>query len=146
MKPTEIVVAARRLNRAAGMIAGSVLLDSAMEHYRGNFHNKAMWTPILTSLASIAVSAHGLSDKRHGAHAVRDAVYAAAGLVGIIGTGFHIYNVTKKVGGFNWQNLFYSAPLGAPAAMSLSGLMGFLAERVRDNRPGTRPRVFGLPA
>ncbi|MEH6952955.1 hypothetical protein V4R08_17125 (plasmid) [Nitrobacter sp. NHB1] len=146
MKPTEIVVAARRLNRAAGMIAGSVLLDSAMEHYRGNFHNKAMWTPILTSLASIAVSAHGLSDKRHGAHPVRDAVYAAAGLVGIIGTGFHIYNVTKKVGGFNWQNLFYSAPLGAPAAMSLSGLMGFLAERVRENRPGIRPRVFNLPA
>ncbi|WP_442935707.1 hypothetical protein [Nitrobacter sp. NHB1] len=117
-----------------------------MEHYRGNFHNKAMWTPILTSLASIAVSAHGLSDKRHGAHPVRDAVYAAAGLVGIIGTGFHIYNVTKKVGGFNWQNLFYSAPLGAPAAMSLSGLMGFLAERVRENRPGIRPRVFNLPA
>ena len=69
---------------------------------------------------------------------MRDAVYAAAGTVGLIGTGFHIYNVTKKVGGFSWQNLFYSAPLGAPAAMSLSGLMGFLAERVRDNRPEAR--------
>ena len=48
--PTELhatagVTAARRLNRAAGMIAASVLIDSAMEHYRGNFHNKAMWTP-----------------------------------------------------------------------------------------------------
>jgi sugar lactone lactonase YvrE len=46
-KPTANVVAARRLNRAAGIIATSVLLDSAMEHYRGNFHNKAMWTPSL---------------------------------------------------------------------------------------------------
>jgi hypothetical protein len=36
---------------------GSVLIDSAMEHYRGNFHNKAMWTPIVTSSLSIAVSA-----------------------------------------------------------------------------------------
>jgi hypothetical protein len=140
------VTAARRLNRAAGTIATSVLLDSAMEHYRGNFHNKAMWTPIVTSLSSMAVSAHGLSDKRHGAHPVRDAVYIAAGFVGLLGTGFHIYNVTKKVGGFSWQNLFYSAPLGAPAAMSLSGLMGFLSERVRDNRPENAPRVFGLPA
>ena len=77
---------------------------------------------------------------------MRDLVYAVAGLTGVIGTGFHLYNVTKKVGGFSWQNLFYSAPLGAPAAMSLSGLMGFLAERVRDNEPQGEPEVFGLPA
>ena len=140
------LLAARRLNRAAGMIAGSVLIDSAMEHYRGNFHNKAMWTPLMTSALSIAVSAHGLSDDRHRAHPVRDVVYAAAGLVGIVGTFFHLYNVTKKVGGFSWQNLFYAAPLGAPAAMSLAGLMGFMAERVRDNPPNEEPRVFGLPA
>ena len=140
------LLAARRLNRAAGMIAGSVLIDSAMEHYRGNFHNKAMWTPLMTSALSIAVSAHGLSDDRHRAHPVRDVVYAAAGLVGIVGTFFHLYNVTKKVGGFSWQNLFYAAPLGAPAAMSLAGLIGFMAERVRDNPPNEEPRVFGLPA
>ena len=145
--PTAIVTAARRLNRAAGMIAGSVLIDSAMEHYRGNFHNKAMWTPIVTSLLSIAVSAHGLADRRHRAHPVRDAIYAMAGIVGLIGTGFHIYNVTKKVGGFSWQNLFYSAPLGAPAAMSLVRPDGV------SRRTGPRQRsdwgaacVFGLPA
>jgi hypothetical protein len=144
--PTPVVAAARRLNRAAGTIATSVLIDSAMEHYRGNFHNKAMWTPLVTSSLSLAVSVHGLSDKRHGAHPVRDAVYVAAGLVGLIGTGFHFYNVTKKVGGFDWQNVFYSAPLGAPAAMSLAGLMGFLAERVRNNAPEGEPDVFSLPA
>ena len=36
------VAAARRLNRAAGTLAFSVLFDSAIEHYRGSFHNKAM--------------------------------------------------------------------------------------------------------
>ncbi len=144
--PKAVVTAARRLNRAAGVIAASVLIDSAMEHYRGNFHNKAMVTPLVTSSLSIAVSIHGLSDKRHGAHPLRDLVYAIGGLAGVIGTGFHLYNVTKKVGGFNWQNIFYSAPLGAPAAMSLSGLIGFLAERVRDNDPEGEPDVFGLPA
>ena len=146
LSPDAVITAARRLNRAAGTIAASVLIDSAMEHYRGNFHNKAMWTPLVTSSLSIGVSIHGLSDKRHGAHPVRDLVYAFAGLVGAIGTGFHVYNVTKKVGGLSWQNIFYSAPLGAPAAMSLSGLMGFLAERVRDNEPEGEPEVFGLPA
>ena len=144
--PTAVVTAAQRLNRAAGVIATSVLIDSAMEHYRGNFNNKAMFTPLIASSLSIAVSLHGLSDKRHGAHPLRDLVYAVAGVTGAIGTGFHLYNVTKKVGGFDWQNVFYSAPLGAPAAMSLSGLIGFLAERVRDNEPEGEPDVFGLPA
>lgn len=144
--PTPVVTAARRLNRAAGVIATSVLIDSAMEHWRGKFHNPAMWTPLVTASVSLAVSVHGLSDKRHGAHVGRDVTYIAAGLVGVVGTGFHVFNVTKKVGGFDWQNLFYSAPLGAPAAMSLSGLIGFLAERVRDNDPPGSPSVFGLSA
>jgi len=143
---TATVKAARRLNRAAGMIAGSVLADSAMEHYRGSFHNKAMWTPLISSALSLAVSVHGHRDRKHGAHRGRDLVYAAAGLTGIVGTGFHLYNITKKPGGFSWQNVFYSAPVGAPAALSLSGLMGFLSERVRDNEPGTSPKIAGTSA
>jgi len=143
---TATVKAARRLNRTAGMIAGSVLADSAMEHYRGSFHNKAMWTPLISSALSLAVSVHGHLDKRHGAHRGRDLVYAAAGLTGIVGTGFHLYNITKKPGGFSWQNVFYSAPIGAPAALSLSGLMGFLSERVRGNEPGTSPKIAGRSA
>ncbi len=140
------VRAARRLNRAAGMIATSVLADSAMEHYRGEFHNRAMWTPILTAALSVAASVHGHTDRRTGAHDARDLVYVAAGLTGLIGTGFHLYNITKKPGGLCWQNLFYAAPIGAPAALSLSGLMGFLSERVRANQPGTSPTVAGFPA
>ncbi len=140
------VTAAQRLNRAAGMLAGSVLIDSAMEHYRGSFHNNAMWTPLVASSLSIAVSLHGHSDPRHGAHRGRDAIYGAAGLIGIVGTGFHLYNVTKKVGGFSWQNVFYSAPLGAPAALSLSGLMGYLSERLRDNPPERAPVIAGVDA
>jgi hypothetical protein len=42
--------------------------------------------------------------------------------------------------------LFYSAPLGAPAALILSGLLGFLAERVRDTIPGELPTIGGLSA
>ena len=48
------VRAARRLNRAAGTLAASVLADSAIEHYRGSFHNKAMVAPLVTSALSLA--------------------------------------------------------------------------------------------
>jgi hypothetical protein len=140
------VRAARRLNRAAGTIATSVLIDSAMEHYRGAFENKAMYTPLLVSALTMLASLHGHRDKVTRAHRARDAIYAAAGLTGLIGTGFHLYNVGKKPGGFCWQNIFYAAPLGAPAAISLAGMTGFLAERVRNNPAGTVPKVAGLPA
>ncbi|HEX4740579.1 MAG TPA: hypothetical protein VH353_04530 [Caulobacteraceae bacterium] len=138
--------AARRLNRASGVIALSVLLDSAIEHYRGSFHNKAMVAPLLSAAASLAAGVHGSVERRHGAHPVRDAAYAATGLVALIGTAFHIYNIGKRPGGFGAQNLFYSAPIGAPAALMISGALGFLAERTRDNAPGAAPTIAGLPA
>jgi hypothetical protein len=140
------VLAARRLNRAAGTIAASVLVDSSMEHYRGAFENKAMYTPIATSALTLLASFHGHKDVASRAHWARDIVYALAGLTGVVGTAFHLYNVGKRPGGFCWQNLFYGAPLGAPAAILLAGMTGFLAERVRDNPPGAPPDVLGLPA
>jgi hypothetical protein len=139
------VRAARRLNRASGILAFSVLADSGVEHYRGSFENKAMFTPLVISALSLAVSAHGTADSRAGARRMRDAVYAAAALTGMAGTGFHVYNVMKRPGRLSWQNLFYGAPLGAPMAILLSGLLGVYSERLRDDR-GTAPKVFGLPA
>jgi hypothetical protein len=138
--------AARRLNRAAGVLATSALIDSAVEHYRGSFENQAMYTPLVVATLSLLVSLHGIADERPAAHAVRDSAYAVGGVTGLIGTGFHLYNVTKRPGGFSWLNLFYGAPLGAPFALLLSGLLGFTAERVRDSKPGATPDVFGLPA
>ncbi len=140
------VQAARELNRAAGTLALSVLCDSAIEHYRGAFHNRAMYTPLAVASLSLAASAHGFGDRRSGAHRGRHAIYALAALTGVAGTGFHIYNIGKRTGGFSWLNLFYSAPIGAPAALALSGLLGFGGERVRDTRRGKRPAIFGLPA
>jgi hypothetical protein len=139
------VRAARRLNRASGILAMSVLADSGIEHYRGSFENKAMFTPLVMSALSLAVSAHGTADSRPDAHRIRDAVYAAAALTGVVGTGFHVYNVLKRPGRLSWQNLFYGAPLGAPMAILLSGLLGVYSEGLRDN-PGGTPKVFGLPA
>lgn len=140
------VRAAQRLNRAAGTIATSVLIDSAMEHYRGAFENDVMYVPVVVSALTILASLHGHKDRASQAHVTRDTVYALAGLTGVVGTAFHLYNVGKKPGGFCWQNLFYAAPLGAPAAMSLAGITGFLAERVRNNAPHAVPKVLGMPA
>jgi hypothetical protein len=144
--PSATVVAARRLNRAAGLLATSVFADSGVEHYRGSFKNKAMYTPLVVSALTLATSIHGTADKRPAAHRARDATYLLSAAAGLIGSGFHLYNVAKRVCGISWQNLFYGAPLGAPMAALLSGLLGFCSERVRETDPGRRPEIFGLPA
>lgn len=136
---------ARTFNRGSALLALSVLADSAMEHYRGSFDNPAMYTPLIASALSLFAGLHGAGDHKTQRHRVRDPVYLGAALTGIAGTGFHLYNVAKRPGGWNWHNLFYAAPLGAPMALLLSGALGAAAERLRDE-PAHEPRLFGMPA
>ncbi|MFO1039671.1 MAG: hypothetical protein U1E45_22735 [Geminicoccaceae bacterium] len=136
----------RNLNLAAGTLALSVLLDSALEHYRGGFRNPVMYVPLAVASATLVTSLHAVASRRSGGRAARDPVYVVAALTGVVGTGFHVYNVLKRPGGLAWQNLFYGAPLGAPMAILLAGLLGRAAERVRDCHPGSAPKLLGLPA
>ncbi|MBR8211766.1 hypothetical protein KDW61_24190, partial [Burkholderia cenocepacia] len=137
--------AARLLNRSALLLAGSVLADSGVEHYRGTFHNRAMLAPLAMSTLSVIASVHGHADDTPARHRLRDAVHVASAAVGVAGSAFHLYNVTKRPGGFSWHNLFYGAPLGAPFALLLSGALGAAGERLRES-PADAPRLAGLPA
>ena len=131
------VTAARRLNRAAGTAGLSVLADSAMEHYRGSFHNRAMYTPLVVSALTLAASAHGVADhaRRASRRATRSTSLAA--LTGLVGTGFHIYNIGKRPGGFCWQNLFYArADRRAGRRCLLSGLARLRGRARARHQPG----------
>ena len=143
---TTLIHSARRLNRGAGILAGAVLLDSAMEHYRGQFENRAMYTPLITATLSLLASSKGFADLTPHSGKLRNGIYIGTVLTGVAGSGFHLWNVTKRPGGFGWTNLFYSAPLGAPAALILSGVLGHYAERLRSETRNIVPRVLGLPA
>ncbi len=140
------VRAARRLNRGSALLAASVLMDSAVEHYRGSFSNRAMYTPLVISALTLGISTHGTVDRRPTIHRVRQGIAAAAAVTGLVGTGFHIWNVTKRPGRLDWQNLFYGAPVGAPMAILLAGLLGTAAEWVRDTPGHKPPRLLGVPA
>ncbi|SAK55817.1 hypothetical protein AWB79_02226 [Caballeronia hypogeia] len=136
---------ARTFNRSSALLALSVLADSAMEHYRGSFDNPAMYTPLVVSALSLLAGVHGGRDHEPQRHPLRNSVYVGAALAGVAGTGFHLYNITKRPGRWSWHNLFYAAPIGAPMALLLSGALGAVAERLRDE-PMHEPRLFGMPA
>lgn len=108
-------IAADRLDCGAMLLAGSVLLDSSIEHYRGNFARAAMYMPLGSAGAAIFASGHGIS--RRSSDIVRVAMHASAVITGLVGLGFHALNIVKRPGGISWHNLFYAAPAGAPAAL-----------------------------
>jgi hypothetical protein len=141
----EHIVAARSFNRGSALLAASVLADSAMEHYRGSFSNPAMYTPLISATLSLLAGMHGARDTRSETHAMRHGIYWGAALAGLSGTAFHLYNVTKRPGGWSWNNLFHAAPVGAPMALLLSGALGATAERLRDEA-ATEPQLLGMPA
>lgn len=135
--------AGRKLNLSSGLLALSVLADSGLEHYRGSFQNRLMYLPLGVAAVTLAASAFGMMDDRAKSHAARDGLYGLAALTGATGLGFHAYNIMKRPGGLSWINLFYAAPVGAPLALLLAGVLGRGAERVRDDEAST---ILGYPA
>jgi hypothetical protein len=143
--PATIDSAARQLNLGAALLALAVLADSAVEHYRGSFHNRAMYAPLLSATLALGGSLHGVMDHRAKPHPARDVFYALAAATGIAGLGFHAYNINRRPGGWSWLNLFYAAPIGAPFALTLSGFLGRGAEKAR-HLDGRRPtKALGVP-
>jgi hypothetical protein len=130
----------RQINWAAALLALAALADSGVEHYRGSFHNKTMYVPLgAAALTFIASLRDAVFPSRSGRE--RDVVDTIAVATGLIGTGFHLYNVAKRPGGFSWLNLFYAAPLGAPAALSLAGLLRRVSALI-----GSRVVIAGVGA
>ena len=115
-----VAACADRLEDGALVLAGSVLLDSAVEHFRGNYRNRAMYAA--PAFAAISMTA---ALNRAIPRPARTAMFAGAGAVGVAGLFFHAYNILKRPGGLSWNNLFYAAPAIAPGALALSGFVGY---------------------
>ncbi|XYY55253.1 hypothetical protein ACL58G_24020 [Massilia sp. GER05] len=124
---------ADRLYQAAALLAASVLSDSALEHYRGGFENPGMFAPLASAAVVLGCALRAKPSS---------APYATACAVGTAGLGFHAYNVLRRPGGLSWANLFYAAPLGAPAALTLAGVLGLAARPVAAGAP----TLAGLPS
>ena len=134
--------ASRLLNTAAATLAAGVLTDSAAEHYRAGFHNPAMFiAPIISAAAMTTATASAFRPR--GQSALSRAVCAASVVTGVVGFGFHVTNVSRRIGGWNSANVFYGAPMAAPLAITMAGLLGFAASRVVRRTPS---RDSGRPS
>ncbi|MBI1182237.1 MAG: hypothetical protein GC201_16975 [Alphaproteobacteria bacterium] len=125
--------AVRRTARFAGGvvsvgIAGTVA-EAWLLHFRGAFHNRAMYLPVsIPPLAAASLAVDAIDGKPRPRTAL---LLGATALMGLGGVGFHAYGVSRNMGGWrNWrQNVLAGPPLPAPPSftgLAIAGL-GILA-------------------
>jgi len=132
--PDSDTPAVRLIAGGATALAASVLADSGLEHYRGSFANPAMVLPIAASSLGIAVNGRRAQRPASGGSPAITISHVGAVTIGALGLGFHAYNVLKRPGGPSFTNLFYGAPVGAPAALVLAGTLGMAADTLARDK------------
>jgi hypothetical protein len=118
----------RTLSGLTALSAVGLGFEIYLEHYKGSFADKWMWTPIALTPPLTAAGVAGVVSERAAKTWLPaiSALYAADGLVGVI---THLRGVARKPGGFSepTYNLVMGPPLLAPGSLALVGGMGLAA-------------------
>lgn len=118
----------RTLAAATVLTAPPLAFEIYLEHYKGSFGDKWMWTPVFLTPPLTAAGIAGVASER-AARTLLPAVSALYCLDGIVGLITHVQGVRKKPGGFSepTYNLVMGPPLLAPGALLLVGAFGLVA-------------------
>jgi hypothetical protein len=133
--------AAQALGAGAAILCVSVALDSALEHYRGRFKDPAMFVGPSMALLGLGAATYIAFRPERANDKLPKVALLTVGATGLIGLGFHAYNILKRPGEVDALNLFYGAPFGAPAALTLAGLYGVIAGEMLSGRDYVRTRL-----
>jgi hypothetical protein len=116
------------LAAAAALTAPPLAFEIYLEHYKGSFGDKWMWTPVFLTPPLTAAGIAGVVSER-AARTVLPAVSALYCLDGIVGLITHVQGVRKRPAGFSepTYNLVMGPPLLAPGALLLVGGFGLVA-------------------
>ena len=125
----------RSLALASGLSTLPLAFEIYLEHYKGSFGDKWMWTPIVLTPPLTAAGIAGFYSER-AAKTWLPAVSALYALNGVIGTALHVRGVARKPGGFSepTYNLVMGPPLLAPGSLCLVGALGIAAALVKRER------------
>jgi hypothetical protein len=125
----------RLLAASTALSAPPLALEIYLEHYKGSFGDKWMWTPIwLTPPLTLAGIAGVFSPKA--ARTVLPLFGALYALDGLIGIYTHVRGIEKRPGGFHeaHYNLVMGPPLLAPGSLAMVGTMGVVAAIVKREK------------
>jgi hypothetical protein len=125
----------RTLALSTAFSAPPLALEIYLEHYKGSFGDKWMWTPIALAPPLTAAGIAGFYSER-AARTWLPAVSALFALDGAIGTITHLRGIQKRPGGFRelTYNLVMGPPPLAPGSLCLVGAMGIAAALMRREK------------
>jgi hypothetical protein len=123
------------LAAATAFSAPPLAFEIYLEHYKGSFGDKWMWTPIVLTPPLTAAGVAGFLSAK-AARTVLPAVGVLYALDGLVGVYTHLRGVQKRPGGFReaHYNLVMGPPLLAPGSLALVGGMGVVAAIVKRER------------
>lgn len=138
MKVWEAMKLARReirqghFQRSMALITGFSAVVSGFEAYvqhdRGAFNDKWMWTPIALTPPTAVASVGALVSERV-AHDALPVLSAVTVVDGLIGFGLHLRGIGRMPGGYKvgQYNIVMGPPIAAPLLMCTIGATGMLA-------------------
>lgn len=135
-----------RFQKSLALIAGfsSLLsgLDVTLEHYRGSYGQRIMYSPVLISPVLLGAGIWGFLNKK-AARTVLPVVSSLTLLDCLIGFGFHIRGIQRKPGGWRLPvaNIIMGPPLFAPLLFGISGYLGVIAAFLRREDAPDAPKV-----
>ena len=125
----------KTLAAATALSVPGLAFEIYLEHYKGSFGDKWMWTPIALTPPLTAAGVAGIYSERVAKTwlPARSALYALDGLIGVV---THLRGVQKRPGGFHepTYNLVMGPPLLAPGSLTLVGFLGILAAIAKRER------------
>jgi hypothetical protein len=125
----------KTLAAATAFSVPGLAFEIYLEHYKGSFGDKWMWTPIALTPPLTAAGVAGIYSERVAKTwlPALSALYFADGLVGVL---THFRGVQKRPGGFHepTYNLVMGPPLLAPGSLCLVGALGILAAVAKRER------------
>jgi hypothetical protein len=123
------------LAATTALSAPALGLEIYLEHYKGSFGDKWMWTPLVLTPPLTAAGVAGIVSER-ASRTVLPAVSALYFLDGLVGVLTHIQGIRKRPGGFKeaHYNLVMGPPLLAPGSLCLVGALGLAAAIVKRER------------
>ena len=125
----------KTLAAATALSVPGLAFEIYLEHYKGSFGDKWMWTPIALTPPLTAAGVAGIYSERVAKTwlPALSALYALDGLIGVV---THLRGVQKRPGGFHepTYNLVMGPPLLAPGSLTLVGFLGILAAIAKRER------------
>jgi hypothetical protein len=117
-------------------------LDVTLEHYRGSYGQRVMYSPVLISPILLVAGIWGFFSKR-AARTFLPIVSALTMLDCLVGFGFHVRGIARKPGGWRLPvaNIIMGPPIFAPLLFGISGYLGIIAAFLRRSEGPAEPKV-----